>query len=321
MTAPVFLDARQIAERLSLAVCTGLMREAMQALSAGRVEQALRSFLPLGEGRTFALMPAGFVPGGPFGAKLVSVFGAPDHPGRRAHEGLVVLFDGESGAPVCVAEGGEVTRIRTAAASAAATDVLARPDASSLAVFGTGVQAHTHALAIGHVRKLEQIIIWGRDRDRAEGLAACLADKLGIEAIAEPDPARAARADIICTVTACADPVLKGEWVKPGTHINLVGSSGPHAAEADNALVVESRFIADHREHVLAHGGEFLRARQAGLVADDHIVAEIGEVYAGTTPGRTSADDITLYKSLGHAVQDLAAVSWLYNDLKARGEP
>ncbi|AZU04701.1 ornithine cyclodeaminase [Glycocaulis alkaliphilus] len=320
MTSPLFLDAAQVAERLSLDVCTGLMREAMRALSGGEVEQALRSFLKLGEGRTFALMPAGFVPGGPFGAKLVSVFADPDHPGRRSHEGLVILFDGRSGAPVCVADGGEVTRIRTASASAAATDALASPDASRLAIFGTGVQAHTHALAIAHVRKLEQIIVWGRDRDLAGALAARLASELNIDAMAEPDPARAARADIISTVTASAEPVLKGKWVQPGTHVNLAGSSGPHAAEADSALVAAARFIADHRTHVLAHGGEFLRARQAGLIDDDHIVAEIGEVYAGTQAGRTGPEDITIYKSLGHAVQDLAAVAWLYNDMKARGQ-
>ncbi|MCC5980575.1 MAG: ornithine cyclodeaminase family protein [Oceanicaulis sp.] len=320
MTPPLFLDAGQVAERLSLDVCTGLMREAMQALSGGEVEQALRSFLKLGEGRTFALMPAGFVPRGPFGAKLVSVFADPDHSGRRTHEGLVILFDGQSGAPVCVVDGGAVTRIRTAAASAAATDALARPDASRLAIFGTGVQAHTHALAIAHVRKLEQVIIWGRDKDRAGALAARLASELNIDAVAEPDPARAAGADIICTVTASAEPVLKGEWLRPGTHVNLAGSSGPHAAEADGALVAAARFIADHREHVLAHGGEFLRARQAGLIGDGHIAAEIGEVYAGTQAGRTRPGDITIYKSLGHAVQDLAAVAWLYNDMKARGE-
>ncbi len=320
MTAPVFLDARQVSGRLSLEICTGLMREAMQALSGGEVEQALRSFLKLGEGCTFALMPAGFVPGGPFGAKLVSVFADPDHPGRRTHEGLVILFDGQSGAPVCVADGGEVTRIRTAASSAAATDALARPDASRLAIFGAGAQAHTHALAITHVRKLEQIIIWGRDGGRAGALAARLASELNIDVVAEPDPARAAVADIICTVTASAEPVLKGEWIRPGTHVNLAGSSGPHAAEADSALVAAARFIADHREHVLAHGGEYLRAREAGLIGDGHIAAEIGEVYAGTQAGRTRPGDITIYKSLGHAVQDLAAVAWLYNDMKARGE-
>ncbi|HEX5261906.1 MAG TPA: hypothetical protein VFW13_00150, partial [Phenylobacterium sp.] len=121
-----------------------------------------------------------------------------------------------------------------------------------------------------------------------------------------------ADATIICTVTASSDPVLKGGWVAPGAHVNLVGSSGPGQAEADNALVAKGRYIVDHREHVLVHGGEFLRARAAGLVDDTQIAAEIGEVFAGAKPGRTAPDEITVYKSLGHAAQDLAVTAWLH---------
>ena len=128
-----------------------------------------------------------------------------------------------------------------------------------------------------------------------------------------------AGADIVCTVTSATDPILSAAQVSPGTHVNVVGSSGPGQAEIANDLVAAGRFVVDHREHVLAHGGEFLRARSAGLVGDDHIVAEIGEVLAGTTPGRTSASQITIYKSLGHAAQDLAAAAWLYQS--ATGKP
>ncbi|HMP63343.1 MAG TPA: hypothetical protein PKA17_09780, partial [Phenylobacterium sp.] len=120
-----------------------------------------------------------------------------------------------------------------------------------------------------------------------------------------------ADAQVICTVTAAADPILFGEWVAPGTHVNLVGSSGPAQAEADTDLVARSRYIVDHREHVLAHGGEFLRARQAGRIDEAHIAAEIGQVFSGAVPGRAHPDEVTLYKSLGHAVQDLACVAWL----------
>ncbi len=306
----IVMDAEAVRARLTIADCIPLMRGAMTALSSGRVEQHLRSFLPVGEGRTFALMPAASADG--FGAKLVSVYQDTDHPGHRRHQGLVVLFDPESGAPAFIGDAEEITRIRTAAASAAATDALARPDASILAVIGTGAQAQTHLEAIVLVRSLNEVRVWGRDAEGARRFAEAMQKKYDcpVRTCATVQAAVQA-ADIICTVTASRDPILHREWVTPGAHVNLVGSSGPHAAEADIDLVAASRFIGDHREHVLAHGGEFLRARQAGRVTDDHVAAEIGEVFAGRRNGRVSPADITLYKSLGHAVQDLAAAAWL----------
>ena len=305
----IVMDAAAVRARLTIADCIPLMREAMTALSSGRVEQHLRSFLSVGEGRTFALMPAASADG--FGAKLVSVYQDRDNPGRRRHQGLVVLFDPESGAPVLVGDAEEITRIRTAAASAAATDALARPDAQVLAVIGTGAQAQAHLEAMAAVRPLTEARVWGRDGEGARRFAGAMQERFGFAVRSCATVEAAVRdADLICTVTASRDPILQGGWVKPGAHVNLVGSSGPHAAEADADLVAASRFIVDHREHVLAHGGEFLRARQAGRVTDDHVAAEIGEIHAGR-PGRLSPSDITLYKSLGHAVQDLAAAAWL----------
>ena len=289
----------------------------MIALSDGRVRQLLRSFIGLGEGKTFALMPAAMSERGVFGAKLVSVYRHPD--GSKAHEGVVLLFDPASGTPVCLADAGEVTAIRTAAASAVATEALARPDAETLAILGTGRQAAAHAAAITKVRDLRQVRIWGRSPARAKAFAAELAPLLGVEVQAMALDEALAGADIVCTVTSATDPILSAAQVSPGTHVNVVGSSGPGQAEIANDLVAAGRFVVDHREHVLAHGGEFLRARSAGLVGDDHIVAEIGEVLAGTTPGRTSASQITIYKSLGHAAQDLAAAAWLYQS--ATGKP
>lgn len=311
MTEPVFFDAAAVRERLSIEAAIPLMREAMSALSAGRADQLLRSFIPLGEGRTFALMPAA-MKNGPFGAKLVSVFADPGNPGRKAHEGLVILFDGETGKPACVADGGEITRIRTAAASAAATSMLARRNASRLAVLGLGAQAAAHIEAMGLVRELSCVRVWGRDAVQANRFASEMETRFGLPVL----PCLTAReaveaADIVCTVTAAADPVLEGAWLGEGVHVNLVGSSGPMAAEADAELVARSRFIADHREHVLAHGGEFLRAKAEGRVEDGHVAAEIGEVFAGIEQGRRSDAEITVYKSLGHAVQDIAAAAWL----------
>ncbi|CAL1691473.1 Delta(1)-pyrroline-2-carboxylate reductase [Brevundimonas subvibrioides] len=283
----------------------------MIALSEGRVRQNLRSFIGLGEGRTFALMPAAFTDEGLFGAKLVSVFA--DGTGRKAHEGVVVLFDGQTGAPICIADAGEITAVRTAAASAVATDALARPDARSLSILGLGRQAAEHIAAIARVRPLESVRVWGRDPGRAEAFAARMGAFTGLAVSAVASPRAAAEdADILCTVTAAVDPILEGAWVAPGAHVNVVGSSGPSAAEIDTDLVARSRFIVDHAEHVRVHGGEFLRARATGRIGADHIAAEIGAVLAGTVAGRTRADDITVYKSLGHAVQDIAAAGLLH---------
>ncbi|MDG2523036.1 ornithine cyclodeaminase family protein [Caulobacter segnis] len=304
------LDVAAVRSALTYEAAMPLVREAMIALSTGRVRQELRSFIGLGPGRTFAIMPAAFESPGAFGAKLVSVFN--DGRGRKAHEGLVVLFDGADGAPVCLADAGEVTAIRTAAASAVATDALARPDARRLAVLGMGRQAETHIQAIALVRDLESVVVWGREAGRTTEFAARMTRLTGVACMAVCDARRAVEgADIICTVTAAAEPILLGGWVSPGAHVNLVGSSGPAQAETDGALVARSRYVVDHREHVLVHGGEFLRAKAAGLVGDDHIAAEIGQILSGEIPGRTGDEQVTVYKSLGHAVQDIACVAWL----------
>jgi ornithine cyclodeaminase len=224
------------------------------------------------------------------------------------------LFDPETGEPVCAAHAGEITAIRTAAASAVATDALARKDASRLVILGTGEQATTHARAINKVRKLESISIWGRSPERAGALAGKLQVELRIPcSTAAAVKEAVAQADIVCTVSSASEPILKGEWVRPGTHVNVVGSGYAGPAEVDNELVARARFIADSREGVLLQGAEFLRAKAAGLVNDEHIVAEIGEVLIGKLPGRQTEEEITVYKSLGHIVQDLASAWWLYS--------
>jgi ornithine cyclodeaminase/alanine dehydrogenase-like protein (mu-crystallin family) len=290
------------------------VREAMIAFSRGETKQLLRSIIPLSEGRLFGIMPGAMGAQAPFGAKLISAFEGNPAKGRQSHQGLVVLFDPESGEPVCVVHAGEITSIRTAAASAVATDALARKDARRMAILGTGEQAETHARAISKVRKLEAITIWGRSQERASALAQKVQAELRIPTTVAPNAQEAvADAEIICTVSSASEPILKGEWVRAGTHINLVGSSYAGPTEVDSDLVVRSRFIADSREGVLKQGAEFLRAKQAGLIDDGHIVGEIGEVLAGKIEGRSSADEITVYKSLGHVVQDLASAWALYS--------
>jgi ornithine cyclodeaminase/alanine dehydrogenase-like protein (mu-crystallin family) len=309
-----FIDREEVARRLTYEVCIPIVRDAMIALSKGQTKQLLRSMIPLSEGRLFGIMPGAMGADSTFGAKLISVFPENFGRGMQSHQGLVILFDPETGAPVCVVHAGEITAIRTAAASAVATDALARKDARRLALLGYGEQAATHARAIGKVRDLESITVWGRSPERASAFAERMHAELGVPvATAGVVREAVAGADIICTVTAATEPILKGEWVRPGTHLNLVGSGYAGPAEVDNDLVVRSRFIVDSREGVLQQGAEFLRAKEAGLVGDEHIVAEIGQVLAGEIEGRRSAEDITVYKSLGHVVQDLASAWALYS--------
>ena len=306
------IDRDEVKARLTYEVCIPLVRQAMIDFSRGETKQLLRAILPLGDGRLFGSMPGGLGGRAPFGAKLVSVFPENFAKGIQSHQGVVVLFDGESGAPICIAHAGEVTAIRTGAASAVATDALARPDAHRLALIGYGEQAVTHSRAISKVRPLTSITVWGRSPDRAKAFAEKMSAELGVPVTAKADVESAvAEADIVCTVSSAKEPVLMGRWLAAGTHVNVVGSSFAGPVEVDNDLVAGSRFIADSREGVLAQGAEFLNAKAAGVVDDDHVVGEIGQVLAGTLEGRQSRDQITVYKSLGHIVQDLAAVQAL----------
>jgi ornithine cyclodeaminase/alanine dehydrogenase-like protein (mu-crystallin family) len=308
-----FIDREEVSRRLTYELGIPIVRQAMIALSRGETKQLLRSIVPLSEGRFFGVMPGAMGAHSVFGAKLISVFHENFGKGIQSHQGFVILFDPETGAPVCAVHAGEVTAIRTAAASAVATDALARKDARSLSLLGYGEQAVTHTRAISKVRNLESITVWGRSPERARSFAERTQNELGIPVSPASTAQQAvAHADIVCTLTSAPEPILHGAWLRPGTHVNVVGSSYAVPVEVDNDLVVRSRFIADSREGVLAQGAEFLRAKAAGLISDDHIVAEIGQVLAGKIPGRRSPEEITVYKSLGHIVQDLATAWALY---------
>jgi ornithine cyclodeaminase len=309
------IDAKTVRERLTHAVCIPLVRAAMIALSAGQTRQLLRSVIPLANGHMFGIMPGALAVDGVFGAKLVSVWPENFAKGAPTHQGFVVLFDPVTGAPTCVADAGAVTAIRTAAASAVATHALARLDATRLAVLGYGEQAEGHIRAIARIRPITQIRVWGRDTDRAAAFAARMTLDTGLTVTPAATVQIAVQdADIVCTCTNAAEPILLGQWLMPGVHVNLVGSSVPGPTEVDDDLVAMSRFVADSRAGVLAQGAEFLRAKAAGRVGDDHIVAEIGQVLSGAVPGRQGRDQITAYKSLGHIVQDLVAVSHLSSE-------
>jgi ornithine cyclodeaminase/alanine dehydrogenase-like protein (mu-crystallin family) len=281
------------------------------ALSAGRTRQLLRQIIPLSDGAVFGVMPGAAEEA--FGAKVISVFPENLNRGGQSHQGGVLLFEPRFGTPVALIHAGEVTAIRTAAASAAASDALARPDAATLALLGYGEQALSHARAMVLVRPVKEIRIWGRSADRAGALAAKLEAELELPArVAGTAREAVAGADLICAVSAAAEPILFSADVMDGAHVNLVGSSHAGPREADDALVARGRLFADHREGVLAQGAEVLHAMAAGLIGEDHVLGEIGEVMSGAKPGRLTGADVTLYKSLGAIVQDLAAGWFVY---------
>ena len=307
-----FIDAAEVRANLTYEVAIPAVRAAMIALSAGETRQLLRSILHFEDGRMFGVMPGALGEAAAFGAKVLSVFPKNFEVGRPSHQGVVMLFDPVTGELACIAEAREITAVRTAAASAVATDALARPEAKSLALLGYGEQAETHLRAIGKVRDLERVTVWGRSAERARAFAERMGTEAGVAVeVAASAEAAVAAADIVCTVTPAAEPILKGGWLAPGTHVNVVGSSFAGPAEVDSELVVRSRFVADYRDGVLRQGAEFLIAKAAGLVGDEHVVAEIGEVLSGKLAGRQSPEQITVYKSLGHIVQDLVSVQAL----------
>jgi ornithine cyclodeaminase len=307
-----FFDAAQVEELLDYPGCIEAMRLAMIALSSGEREQPLRTIWPVGDGEVWGIMPGDLASLSTFGAKLVSVFRDPERSGRARHQGVVVAFDGATGAVSCIADAEPITKIRTACATAAATDALARTDSEVLAIFGGGIQAEAHLHALPLVRQFREILLWNRTVEKARALAEEMSEAIGqaITPIADGREA-AVQADVICTVTSSSEPILLNDWVKPGTHINLVGSSMLGPVEVDAALVARARYVADYRPGAIAQGAELAAARDAGLVDDSHVVAEIGDVLAGRIPGRQNDQQITVYKSLGHVAQDLAAAAYL----------
>jgi len=312
------IDRETVRDLLPMADCIALMHEAMTALSSGTTRQLLRQIIPLEDGAAFGVMP-GSAPQ-VFGAKVLSVYPGNFAKGLQSHQGFVALFDPETGRTVAMLHAGEITAIRTAAATAAATKVLARADAHRLAILGYGEQAHTHARAVALVRGLSGITLWGRSPEGARKLARALEAELSLPVKVAPTVRDAvAEADIICAVTASRDPILEGGWVADGAHVNLVGSSVAAAREVDDALVVRARVFADHREGVLAQGGEVVHAIAAGLIDESHVLGEIGEVMSGALAGRRADGEVTVYKSLGAVTQDLFSGWHVYRRALAEG--
>ena len=261
-----------------------------------------------------ALMPGTIASPDVYGIKLVCKYiRKPDSP-YGTHVGMVLVFDSETGLPLAMVEGSSLTAIRTAAASALATDILANPDCETLAILGCGEQARRHVHAMLAVRSPQNIFVWGRNQTRAEAFAQRMSAETGRLISAKKSAEdTVSNADLICTTTSSKSPILHGNWVKSGTHLNLVGAAIASSREVDDALVLKSRYFTDYRPAAMAAAGELLDAIKNNVVTEGHIIGEIGEVIEASIKGRTSSQDITVYKSLGVAAQDLAAAHWLYD--------
>lgn len=310
-------DLQRLLERDAL---IGAMREAMLAYSAGQAVVPLRTMLrlPGNDVRVLASMPGYLGASSPagrdagndeaVGAKLVSVLPANPAKDLESHYGLVVLFDPDTGRPEAIMDGTFITTARTAAVSAVSVDLLALPNSSVLAVIGAGVQARAHLWALAGIRPFREARVASRDAAHARALAASAAPYLPFPVLAFGSAADAVRdADVVVTATSSASSVIERWGLKPGVHIVAVGSSTPEARELDSLTVHDALLVVDSRLGALTEAGDILMPMREGLFTEDHIHAELGELLAGTRQGRTTDDQITVYKSLGLAVQDLAA--------------
>jgi len=305
------LAGHHVRELLPYAECADVMRHALAELARGQIQQPLRTVVrPRDAAGFMGLMPA-YSPGAGYGLKAICI--TPGNPaiGKDAHQGGVLLFDVRTGEPLALVNASAVTEIRTAAVSAVATGLLARPGAAELAIIGTGVQGRAHAHAIAATRPLAGIRLAGRDLARTREVAAELAGQLGVPVSAHDEvPAAVAGAGIVVTATTSPQPVLRREWLSPGAHVNAVGACVPSARELDSATMAEAAIFADSRESVSHEAGDYLLAERDGVV--NPVRAELGELLTGTAPGRAGDGELTVFESLGLAAEDLAAASYLY---------
>jgi ornithine cyclodeaminase/alanine dehydrogenase-like protein (mu-crystallin family) len=306
------LDQAQVEELLTMPACIELMEETLVALARDELYQPLRSVVrPPGAEGFMGLMPGHR--GGEaaaFGLKVVCIFPGNPARGLDAHQGAVLLFDGETGEVRAIVNASAITAIRTAAVSAVATRALAREDARTLAILGAGVQAKSHVEALRALHDWDRIVVWSRTRAHAEQLGAQVADTAE-DALRD--------ADVVCTTTTSREPIVRREWLKEGAHVNEVGSSIPTTRELDTATMAAAALFVDRRESTLNEAGDYLFAMRDGAIGPEHIRAELGELLVGGVPGRTSPDEITLFKSLGLAVEDLAAADYVYRRAQAAG--
>lgn len=292
----LILDEAAVRKLLEMRALIPAMEQALRAFSAGEVVQPVRTVVPVaGQGGFLYTMPAST--GAQLGAKLVTFF--PDNQGVATHHALVLLFRPETGEPLAVMDGRLITEMRTGAVSAVATRFLARPDSSVLAILGSGVQAQSHLEALRLVREFRDIRVWSPRN------AGAFAERFG--ARLAPSAEDAVRgADVVVVATTSRTPVLQGEWLSPGAHVNAVGAPRPDWRELDDEVLRKARLYVESREAACRESGD--------VIAAGHVFAEIGEVIAGAKAGRQSAEDVTLFKSVGVAVADLASAELVYRE-------
>ena len=307
--AILVLTQSEVERLLDMEGCIESMADVLEALARGELYQPLRSIaFPPGETSGMGLMPAHRAGAAPaYALKTICLF--PDNPtrGLDAHQGTVTLFSGETGEVRALMNASAITAIRTAAVSGVATRLLAREDARELAILGSGVQGRSHIEAMRAVRPFERIRIASRTLANAQALAA----ETGAEAVETAEEA-VRGADVVVTATNSSEPVLNREWLKPGAHVNAVGSSIRTTRELDTATIAACSLFVDRRESTVNEAGDYLMPLEEGAIpGPEHIRAELGEILAGEHPGRTSPDELTVFKSLGLAVEDLAAAEYV----------
>ena len=315
----LILSHSEVLELLPIKECIPLMREALIALAAGKAHQPLRTIIrPPDAKGLMGLMPS-YMSGetAAFGLKAICIFPGNPAQGKDSHQGAVLLFSAETGELLAMMNASAITAIRTAAVSGVATDLLARVGACNLAILGSGVQARSHLVAMSEVRRIKRCRIASRHIEHARNFAEEMRQHFSfpLEPVETVEEALKG-SDLVATVTTAVEPIVRREWISAGAHLNLVGSSTPKAREVDSETMAAASLFVDSRESTINEAGDYILAARDGVIGPDHIRAEIGEVLKGDKPGRTSPEEITCFKSLGIAIEDLAAADYLYR--KAR---
>ena len=288
--------------------------------SSGKIVMPVRTAIRVSDpGGTMLVMPCAMTETRVLNTKIVSVFGGNPARGLPTISALCVLLDYQTGATVAVMDAGFITGLRTAAASAVATKYLAREDARTLGIFGTGVQGYYHAIAIPAVRTIERILVKASSLEKAQAFAASLKGKVSAEIVPTESVEDVAGADIVVTGTTQATPIFSGSLLAAGAHVNNVGSHAIGAREMDTEAVVRSRFYVDSRDACWAESGDIMIPIQEGAITREHVLGEVGEIVQGTAPGRTSPADLTLFKSNGLAFQDAVTAALAVERARAAG--
>ena len=310
----LIVNQSEVKQLLPMAECIEVMAAVLKTLAGGQAILPLRPVMWLPEKvGALAMMPAYLGDLQIMGLKIVSVFPGNHGTEYDSHMGAVMIFETKHGQPLAIMDAAEITAIRTAAVSGVATRLLARKDAGDLAILGSGTQARTHLEAMLLCRKIRRVRVWSRNPKNGRQFAECESSCHNMQVELMPTVQTAVQgADIICTTTTSPDPILPGKYLLPGAHINAVGSSVPFAREMDTEAVVISRLFVDRRESTLNEAGDFLIPKKEGAIGDDHIQGEIGEILLGRIKGRNKPQEITLFKSLGLAVEDLASANHIY---------